>query len=86
MPDDQIRDRIEALEAEEQRLRADEGNAAEAGRSDAIEADRQRLARIRVELDQLWDLLRQRQALRDAGQDPDEASLRDEGTVEGYLG
>ncbi|MGH2813844.1 MAG: DUF2630 family protein, partial [Actinomycetota bacterium] len=35
--------------------------------------------------DQCWDLLRQRRARRDAGQDPDTAQLRPEGTVEGYL-
>jgi hypothetical protein len=38
-----------------------------------------------VELDRLWDLLRQRRALRSAGADPDEASERDADTVEGYL-
>ena len=36
-------------------------------------------------LDRFWDLLRQRRALREFGRDPDEASTRDEGTVEGYL-
>ena len=35
-------------------------------------------------LDQCWDLLRQRRALRDAGRSPDEAAIRPEGTVEGY--
>jgi hypothetical protein len=38
-----------------------------------------------VTLDQLWDTLRQRRAKRDAGKDPDEASTRSAGTVEGYL-
>jgi hypothetical protein len=37
-----------------------------------------------VALDQCWDLLRQRRARRDAGQDPDEAAVRSEGVVEGY--
>jgi hypothetical protein len=41
---------------------------------------------VRVELDRLWDLMRQRRALRNAGQDPDDASERDAGTVENYLG
>jgi hypothetical protein len=46
--------------------------------------DEQRLRSIEVTLDRLWDLLRQRRALRDAGRSPDEAVLRSEGTVEGY--
>ena len=45
-----------------------------------------RLRRVETELDQCWDLLRQRQALRDAGQDPAGAAARSESTVEGYLG
>jgi hypothetical protein len=40
------------------------------------DADRARLARINIELDQCWDLLRQRQALRTAGRDPNEARVR----------
>jgi hypothetical protein len=86
MDDDQIRDRIEALEAEEKKLRAEEGAAAETGHDDLIAADAERLAAIKVQLDQLWDLLRQRQAKRDAGEDPESAQLRDAGTVEDYLG
>jgi hypothetical protein len=45
----------------------------------------ERLAAVEVELDRCWDLLRQRRARREFHQDPDEASVRDEGTVEGYL-
>jgi hypothetical protein len=86
MDDDQIRDRIEALEAEEKKLRAQEGEAAETGHDDVIAADAKRLAEIRIQLDQLWDLLRQRKAKRAAGEDPDTATLRDQGTVEDYLG
>ena len=41
---------------------------------------------IKVELDQLWDLLRQRRALRAAGRNPDDARMRDSETVERYLG
>ena len=59
---------------------------AEAGRTDAVGEDAGRLAAIKVELDQLWDLLRQRRALRDAGRNPDDARMRDAGTVERYLG
>jgi Protein of unknown function (DUF2630) len=43
-----------------------------------------RLRAIEAELDQCWDLLRQRQALRDAGRDPDGAVARSIATVEGY--
>jgi hypothetical protein len=46
--------------------------------------DPTRLDAINVELDQCWDLLRQRRARRDAGQDPDGAHVRGTGTVEGY--
>lgn len=45
----------------------------------------ERLAAIEVELDRCWDLLRQRRARREFHQNPDGASVRDEGTVEGYL-
>jgi hypothetical protein len=86
MDDDQIRNRIEALEVEERKLRAEEGAAAETNHPEIIERDADRLAAIKVELDQLWDLLRRREAARRAGNDPDEQQMRGEGTVEGYLG
>jgi hypothetical protein len=44
----------------------------------------QKLAALEVQLDQCWDLLRQRRARRDAGADPDGAEVRSAGTVEGY--
>ena len=78
MDDNQIRNRIEALVAEEHRLWDDEA----AGGSS--EADAARLAEVKVTLDELWDLLRQRRALRAAGQDPDAARIRDAETVERY--
>lgn len=86
MDDDQIRAHIEKLEEEERALRADEAQAAGVGNDDKLAADRERLAKIKLELDQQWDFLRRRQAARDAGQDPDRVQLRDQGTVEGYLG
>jgi hypothetical protein len=46
--------------------------------------ERTRLRALEVQLDQLWDLLRQRRARRAAGQDPDLAAERDPGIVEGY--
>jgi hypothetical protein len=48
--------------------------------------DRARLAALEVSLDRVWDLLRQRQARRDAGIDPAQAEERSANTVEGYLG
>lgn len=70
--------RINELVEEEHRL---EREHAGVGLGDA---DRQRLNDLEVQLDQLWDLLRQRRARRHAGQDPDEAEIRDPGTVEHY--
>jgi hypothetical protein len=49
-------------------------------------ADRERLRQIALELDRCWDLLRQRRAKREFGQDPDEAKPRDSKTVEDYIG
>ena len=43
-----------------------------------------RLRAIEVALDQCWDLLRQRRARRQAGEDPGDATARPEGVVEGY--
>jgi uncharacterized protein DUF2630 len=86
LDDEQVQGRIDALEAEREGLRRDEAEAADADRDDRVTADAQRLETIRVELDQLWDYLRQRRALRDAGQDPDGAQMRDADTVERYLG
>jgi hypothetical protein len=48
--------------------------------------ERERLRQLQVALDQCWDLLRQRRARRSAGLDPDDAAVRDERTVEGYIG
>ncbi|MDT0548693.1 MULTISPECIES: DUF2630 family protein [Streptomyces] len=44
-----------------------------------------RLARLEAELDQCWDLLRQRRARVAAGQDPEEAGVRSASEVEDYL-
>jgi len=86
MNDERVQARIEALEREEQRLRRDERAAADTASDDRVAADARRLEEIRVELDRLWDYLRQRRALRAAGQDPDGAQMRDARTVERYLG
>ena len=79
-PDDQdILDRIDELTRLEHELDA------RAVEDDGMSADDEvRLREIGIERDQQWDLLRQRRARRDAGLDPDGATLRDPGTVEGY--
>jgi Protein of unknown function (DUF2630) len=68
---------IERLVAEEHKLY----NQATLG-----EEDRARLAKIKVELDQCWDLLRQRRARREFGQDPKAAHVREPDVVENYEG
>jgi hypothetical protein len=82
MSDESIAARIERLVDEEHKLRQHE--EADSTSEDALEADRERLQAVEVELDRCWDLLRQRRALREAGADPDRAQVRDEKTVEGY--
>ncbi|MGW0819466.1 DUF2630 family protein [Streptomyces viridiviolaceus] len=47
--------------------------------------EHERLARLETELDQCWDLLRQRRARVTAGQDPEEAHVRPASQVEHYL-
>lgn len=47
--------------------------------------EHRRLKAIEVQLDQCWDLLRQRRALRDSGGDPQDAAVRPADEVEGYL-
>jgi Protein of unknown function (DUF2630) len=79
MDDKQLLDRIGHLVEEEHAL---ERQALGQGLDDDQEA---RLHEVEIQLDQCWDLLRQRRARRDAGQDPESAQVRPEGTVEGYL-
>jgi hypothetical protein len=83
MDDESIATRIERLVAEEHDLRRRE--AADSKNVERLEADQQRLKALEVELDRCWDLLRQRRARREFGQDPDEAEVRDADTVERYL-
>jgi hypothetical protein len=78
MNDTQIHEHIENLITEEHRL-------LEHGESGGLTSDdRARLDQITVRLDQYWDLLRQRRARRDAGQDPGVAHLRSGEVVEHY--
>jgi hypothetical protein len=78
--DDDLTSRINALADEEHQLYERAGT--DGGPDDAT---RERLAQVRAELDQLWDLRRQREARAAAGKDPDEAQPRDPGTVRQYL-
>jgi hypothetical protein len=79
MKDDEILEQINGLADEEHRLFELESQG------DATDADRDRLEKLEVMLDQCWDLLHQRRARRNAGLDPDEAEVRDPATVEGYV-
>ncbi|MCU1621501.1 MAG: hypothetical protein JWL79_346 [Frankiales bacterium] len=76
--DDDLHRRIDDMVTEEHTLR---GSGHE-----VTDADRARLRQLEVSLDRAWDLLRQRQALRDTGADPQTARERSADTVEGYLG
>lgn len=78
MADDKVHQNIEKLVAEEHELWDREAAGA------ATDADRRRLEEIKVSLDQCWDLLRQRRALREFGRDPDDADVRSPETVERY--
>ncbi|KDN75590.1 hypothetical protein DF19_08740 [Streptomyces olindensis] len=74
MQEQDIHRRIAELVNEEHALRDE--------RTDS--ADRSRLTTVEQTLDQCWDLLRQRAARREFGQDPDQARVRDTRTVERY--
>jgi hypothetical protein len=78
MDDSQIHGTIEQLVAEEHELWEREASGS------ATDSERQRLREVGVSLDQCWDLLRQRRALREAGRDPDAADIRRPEVVEGY--
>jgi hypothetical protein len=79
MDDNEIVARIDALAVEEQRL--EEAHVGEGLNRDELKRKRE----LEVTLDQLWDVLRQRRAKRQAGQDPNGATIRPADTVEGYL-
>jgi hypothetical protein len=81
--DQNIANRIEKLVAEEHELRHREES--DSHDADRLEADQNRLQAVELELDRCWDLLRQRRALRNAGANPEDAHVRDAGTVERYL-
>jgi hypothetical protein len=78
MPED-VHAHIEELVAEEHRLWALEASG------NAGDAERERLAKIKVDLDRYWDLLRRRRAAGALGADEENVGLRSEETVENYL-
>ncbi len=78
MDDKEVLSRIDELVQEEERLlHAHEGDGLSS-------EDHARMEELKVQLDKAWDYLRQRRALRQYGENPDEASVRDGGTVEDY--
>jgi Protein of unknown function (DUF2630) len=77
MTDKPLLDHIHELVAEEKKLRA--------AHHGLNSEDRQRLERVERELDQLWDLLRQRRAREEYGENPDDAKERTSDEVESYL-
>ncbi len=78
--DDDLHARISALAQEEHSLLRAHGTG-----DGLTDMERLRLQQLEVELDRVWDLLRQRDALRTAGLDPTAARERDAATGEGYL-
>jgi len=73
--DESVLTRIQKLVHEEQAIY---------GQSDVSDHDQVRLQKIQVELDQCWDLLRQRRARREFGKDPNQAHVRPASVVEKY--
>ncbi|MGA8746511.1 MAG: DUF2630 family protein [Solirubrobacterales bacterium] len=78
MEDRQVLSRIDELVKEEESLlsRHETGGL--------TTDERTRLAELKTQLDEAWDYLRQRRALRQYGFDPEDASLRGPDTVENY--
>jgi hypothetical protein len=73
--DESVLGNIDRLVKEEEQLYA---------KRELTSDDRAHLAELKVHLDQCWDLLRQRRALREFGKDPDEAKVRPAKIVENY--
>ena len=77
MNDQHVHQSIEQLVAEEHAL-FEKGSA-------LTDGERTRLEAVNVQLDRLWDLLRQRRAREEFGYDPDTAKERSAQTVENYV-
>jgi hypothetical protein len=75
MRDGEIIKYIKDLVTEEQKLFS---------KGDLSDNEKNELQALQVELDQYWDLLRQRRALKEFGNDPDKAKLRGTDTIENY--
>jgi Protein of unknown function (DUF2630) len=73
--DEAVLGRIKQLVDEEHELRST---------SDLDDRARAKLESLRIELDQCWDLLRQRRARREFGEDPNQAKVRPANIVENY--
>jgi hypothetical protein len=73
--DQSVLDHINELVKEEESLY---------GKKELTVGDQERLGALKVKLDQCWDLLRQRRALREFGENPDKAKVRGAGIVENY--
>jgi Protein of unknown function (DUF2630) len=73
--DQSVLSHIDQLVKEEERLYAKNG---------LTDEDEARLGEVKLALDQCWDLLRQRRALREFGEDPDKAKVRPAKIVENY--
>ncbi|WP_326833846.1 DUF2630 family protein [Amycolatopsis rhabdoformis] len=78
MADGEILGRIDDLIAEEHQLRARSVGTGLTG------DDQAKLTKVEQELDQCWDLLRQRRARTEFHENPDDAKARSVGEVEGY--
>jgi hypothetical protein len=76
MDEQDLFSRIHSLVDEEHRLRET---------TEHTDETRTRMGKIEADLDQCWDLLRQRRAKQQYGEDPDDAKARPEPQVEGYL-
>jgi hypothetical protein len=79
MADDDVLNNIQQLADEEHKL-----YERHHGGDPLNEDEHRRLEELQVQLDQCWDLLRQRRARREFGDDPSQAKVRDDSTVEGY--
>lgn len=80
MDDQRVLNRIDELVREEDELR-------HRHEQDGLDSEEEaRMEELKVQLDKAWDYLRQRRSLRQYGENPDDASMRDGGTVEDYLG
>ncbi len=81
MTDEEILDQIHDLVAQERKLREER-----ASQQLSQDQEQEQVRRLEVALDQCWDLLRQRRAREEFGEDPSLAQVRPPGEVEGYIG